>query len=205
MRPTFWHWLIKRKAKILRGRSLGTGSDMFLILCRDSLSPRLRRWEYRRNPQVEGLVLLKHGLFTFGETARQSYERTIDLNNLARVRAEEPKNSVFIPRSRPKKEIGRTADIAPCSPRMFGKRRANWQSDALDSGTFRCSDQILEFVNGRHVMDYANRGTVTPDHLIRTKGAPLFLSFPEADALLEFRRETATAISDYIALSDYFI
>jgi rhamnose utilization protein RhaD (predicted bifunctional aldolase and dehydrogenase) len=39
--------------------------------------------EYRRNQQVEGLVLMKHGLFTFGETAKESYTRTIELNNLA--------------------------------------------------------------------------------------------------------------------------
>ncbi|HET8936692.1 MAG TPA: bifunctional aldolase/short-chain dehydrogenase [Polyangiales bacterium] len=32
---------------------------------------------FEQNPQVEGLLLLKHGLFTFGETARQSYERHI--------------------------------------------------------------------------------------------------------------------------------
>ena len=32
---------------------------------------------YERDPQVEGLLLLKHGLFTFGKTARESYERHI--------------------------------------------------------------------------------------------------------------------------------
>jgi NAD(P)-dependent dehydrogenase (short-subunit alcohol dehydrogenase family) len=63
---------------------------------------------------------------------------------------------------------------------------------------FRRTNQILEFVNGQGVWEYANRGTVTPDHLIRTKGVPLILSCPEADALSEFRRETAGAIADYI-------
>ena len=154
--------------------------------------------EYRRNPQVEGLVLLKHGLFTFGETAQQSYARTIDLNNLAAEFLQKNRRiPVFIPRSRPEKEIGRTADVAPVLRGCLAnaEQTGNPTRWILD---FRCSDQILEFVNGRHVTDYANRGTVTPDHLIRTKGAPLILSFPEAGGLLEFRRETANAISDYI-------
>jgi rhamnulose-1-phosphate aldolase/alcohol dehydrogenase len=155
--------------------------------------------EYRRNPQVEGLVLMRHGLFTFGETAHESYARTIDLNNLAAEFVQKNRRIlVFIPRSWPEKEIGRTADIAPILRGCL--------ANAGQTGTptrwildFRCSNQILEFVNGQDVMNYANRGTITPDHLIRTKGAPLILSSPQADALQAFQRETAGAIAEYIA------
>jgi rhamnose utilization protein RhaD (predicted bifunctional aldolase and dehydrogenase)/NAD(P)-dependent dehydrogenase (short-subunit alcohol dehydrogenase family) len=161
--------------------------------------------EFRRNRQVEGLVLLKHGLFTFSETAQQSYRRTIDLNNLAAEYVRKNRRSpVFIPRSWSEKEIGCTADVAPILRGCLanaGKTGSptRWILD------FRCSNEILEFVNGRQVTDYANRGTVTPDHLIRVKGAPLILSFPEADALPVFRRETTDAIWDYIVrYQDYF-
>jgi rhamnulose-1-phosphate aldolase/alcohol dehydrogenase len=159
--------------------------------------------EYRRNQQVEGLVLMKHGLFTFGETAKESYTRTIELNNLAAAFVQKHRRApVFLSRSRPKKEIARTADIAPILRGCLanaGQTATRWILD------FRCSDQILEFVNGQHVTDYARRGTITPDHLIRTKNAPLFLPFPETDALAEFRRETAAAIADYSqSYRDYF-
>lgn len=159
--------------------------------------------EYRRNQQVEGLVLMKHGLFTFGETAKESYTRTIELNNLAAAFVQNNRRAtVFLSRSWPKKEIARTADIAPILRGCLanaGQTATRWILD------FRCSDQILEFVNGQHATDYARRGTVTPDHLIRTKSAPLILHFPEIDALPEFRRETAAAISDYIqSYRDYF-
>jgi rhamnulose-1-phosphate aldolase/alcohol dehydrogenase len=159
--------------------------------------------EYRRNQQVEGLVLMKHGLFTFGETAKESYTRTIELNNLAAAFVQKNRRApVFLSRSRPKKEIARTADIAPILRGCLandGQTATRWILD------FRCSDQILEFVNGQHVTDYARRGTITPDHLIRTKSAPLFLPFPETDALPEFRRETAAAIADYSqSYRDYF-
>jgi rhamnose utilization protein RhaD (predicted bifunctional aldolase and dehydrogenase) len=32
---------------------------------------------YEQDPEVEGLLLLKHGLFTFGDTAKQSYDRHV--------------------------------------------------------------------------------------------------------------------------------
>src|ERR1051326_3294322 len=38
---------------------------------------------YEAGPGVEGLVLLKHGLFSFGETAREAYERMIEIVTLA--------------------------------------------------------------------------------------------------------------------------
>src|SRR4051812_36146777 len=38
---------------------------------------------FDRNPGIEGLVLLKHGIFSFGETAREAYERMIALVSAA--------------------------------------------------------------------------------------------------------------------------
>jgi rhamnulose-1-phosphate aldolase/alcohol dehydrogenase len=161
--------------------------------------------EYRRDPQVEGLVLLKHGLFTFAETAQQSYARTIELNNLAaEFLQKNRRTTVFIPRSGPDKEIGRAAEVAPIIRGCLANARSTdtptrWILD------FRSSSQILDFARGQEVKDYANRGTVTPDHLIRTKGFPLILSYPEAAALADFRRETQSAIADYIVhYQNYF-
>jgi NAD(P)-dependent dehydrogenase (short-subunit alcohol dehydrogenase family) len=137
-------------------------------------------------------------LFTFGDTAKQSYLRTVDLNNLAAQFVQKNRRiPVFISRSWPEKEIGHRADIAPILRGCLANagKTSNPTRWILD---FRRSDQILEFVNGQQVADYANRGPVTPDHLIRTKAAPLILPFPEASNLPEFRRETAGAIADYI-------
>jgi rhamnose utilization protein RhaD (predicted bifunctional aldolase and dehydrogenase)/NAD(P)-dependent dehydrogenase (short-subunit alcohol dehydrogenase family) len=154
--------------------------------------------EYRRNPKVEGLVLLKHGLFTFGETAQESYSRTIELNNLAAGFVQKNRRiPVFVSGPRSEKKLGSTADVAPILRGCLANAGPNstptrWVLD------LRCSDQILEFMNGGYLADCASRGTVTPDHLIRTKGVPLLLSSPEADGLPEFRREAAGAIDNYI-------
>ena len=155
--------------------------------------------EYRRDPQVEGLVLGKHGLVTFGDTARKSYARTVELNNLAADFVQKNRRApVFVSLTRPRKEIASQADIAPilrgCLASVIEKDSPKrWILD------FRCSDLIREFVNGEGLMEYANRGTLTPDYLIRTKASPLILPFPEAGALEEFRRETGSAVVDYVA------
>ena len=155
--------------------------------------------EYRRNPQIEGLVLGKHGLVSFGDTARQSYARTVELNNLAADFVQKNRRRpVFISLPRPGKEVARQEDIAPilrgCVANAIEKENPKrWILD------FRSSDLIWEFVNGKDLVEYANRGTVTPDYLIRTKASPLILPFPEAAALEEFRRETRNAVAAYIA------
>jgi rhamnulose-1-phosphate aldolase/alcohol dehydrogenase len=159
---------------------------------------------YRGDPKVEGLVLMKHGLFTFGDTAKQSYTRTIELSNLAAEFVQKNRRSpVFVSRSWPEKQIARTADVAPvlrgCLANAVEPSPLRWILD------FRSSDQILAFVGGQDLAEYANRGTITPDHLIRTKGSPLILPFPEADALSEFRQETTDAVTTYIGrYRDYF-
>src|SRR6516162_5716832 len=153
---------------------------------------------YRLDPQVEGLVLGKHGLVSFGDTARQSYHRTVELNNLAADFVQKNRRRpVFISITRAVKEIASQADIAPilrgCLANAIDKDSPKrWILD------FRCSDLIQAFVNGKGLTEYANRGTITPDYLIRTKASPLILPFPEAGALEEFRCETANAVADYI-------
>jgi rhamnose utilization protein RhaD (predicted bifunctional aldolase and dehydrogenase)/NAD(P)-dependent dehydrogenase (short-subunit alcohol dehydrogenase family) len=154
--------------------------------------------EYRCNPQVMGLVLDKHGLVSFGDTARQSYERAVELNNLAadfikRNRRE----SVFVSFGPLGKELAGQADIAPILRGCLAKSGSadNPRRWILD---FRCSDLIRDFVNGRELIDYANRGMVTPEHVVRTKGKPLILPFPEASALEKFRCESEDAVARYI-------
>src|SRR5215469_2667263 len=56
---------------------------------------------FEADPAVEGLILLKHGIFTFGETAQEAYERMIAMVTLAEERIGEGKRRVFAARSLP--------------------------------------------------------------------------------------------------------
>ena len=53
---------------------------------------------YEGGPAVEGLVLLKHGVFSFGDTAREAYERMIAIVTLAEERLARGRKSVFVRR-----------------------------------------------------------------------------------------------------------
>src|SRR6476646_4982703 len=50
---------------------------------------------FDKNPKVEGLILDKHGVFTFGAEARESYERMIEMVTLAEERLQKNRKSVF--------------------------------------------------------------------------------------------------------------
>jgi rhamnose utilization protein RhaD (predicted bifunctional aldolase and dehydrogenase)/NAD(P)-dependent dehydrogenase (short-subunit alcohol dehydrogenase family) len=155
--------------------------------------------EYRRNPLVEGLVLGKHGLVSFGDTARQSYARTVELGNLAADFVQKKRRRpVFISASLPSGEIAKQADVASILRGCLTNAITKDDPKRWILG-FRCSDLIREFVNGKGLVEYANRGTATPQDLIHTKASPLILPFPKGESLEEFRRETRNAVIDYIA------
>ena len=57
---------------------------------------------FEENPEVDGLILLKHGIFTFGETAEQAYGRMIDKVNQAEQRIKEARRKSVAGVSLPK-------------------------------------------------------------------------------------------------------
>ena len=68
---------------------------------------------FEQKPDVEGLILHKHGIFTFGETAREAYERMIEMVSLAESRLRQGRPVVF-----PARQIaGATRDVLPRSRR----------------------------------------------------------------------------------------
>ena len=131
---------------------------------------------YDANPQAEGIVLIQHGLFTFGETARESYERMIHYVSLAEQALERAGNKVFALRRGLRAPSD--AELATAVPAIRG---ALAEAPAADGGHrrmilhFRTNDAIREFVDGEGLSDYACRGVATPDHIIRTKNLPLIL------------------------------
>ena len=161
--------------------------------------------EFEKNPKTEGLILAKHGIFTFGETAREAYERMIELVTLAEERLGKNRKSVFARAPLPKK-IAAQAEIAPmlrgAGALKDEKVEGAWLRFILD---FRTSDAVLNFVNGKDLGRYSQQGVITPDHTIRTKNWPLLLPAPEADGLVEFRAAADAAASAFIKrYRDYF-
>ena len=140
---------------------------------------------YERSPACHGLLLLGHGLFSFGASARESYERHI----AAVTRAEE-----FIARRarpiRPSSSVADEAAFQRLAPVLRGRLKAarilHW----------RATPAALAFAADPELRSLSERGPVTPDHVIRTKQRPLVLgAVPEAgiEAMVD------AALADYRA------
>ncbi len=151
---------------------------------------------YEADRNVEGLILDKHGLFTFADTAEASYERMIEHVSLAEAHIARGKKSVFVAAPPVK-----TAPLAEIAPILRGA-----VAEALGDGRFarvvlehRSTPDVDAFVNGADVADYATRGVSTPDLVIRTKKKPLITLAPEAGAPDPFREDTRKRVEAYMA------
>ena len=154
---------------------------------------------FEKEPRVEGLILLKHGIFTFGEDAREAYERMIEMVSLAEARLARGRRNLFAAAALPR-ALAPVAEVAPVLRGLAAI--SNDRATGLAKRQilcFRSTPEILAYVNGAELPRYSQVGVVTPDHTIRTKNRPLIVPAPEAGALGEWRREVAAAIDAYAA------
>jgi rhamnose utilization protein RhaD (predicted bifunctional aldolase and dehydrogenase)/NAD(P)-dependent dehydrogenase (short-subunit alcohol dehydrogenase family) len=152
---------------------------------------------FEKNPAVEGLILDKHGIFTFGDDAREAYERMIEFVTLAEDRLRKKGNVKFASVRLPARNAPAT-DVAPII------RGACVLRDAFGEGAhrrrildFRSSDMILNYINGKDLARYARAGLITPDHVIRTGPWPLIVPAPEAGRLDDFRNAVQQAARSF--------
>jgi rhamnose utilization protein RhaD (predicted bifunctional aldolase and dehydrogenase)/NAD(P)-dependent dehydrogenase (short-subunit alcohol dehydrogenase family) len=156
---------------------------------------------YEDDPVVEGLILLKHGIFTFGETAREAYDRMIAMVSLAEERVASGRRRIFAPGALPER-LASPAEIAPVI------RGACAIADPAVAGAyrrfvlnFRSDPAILAYVSGAELARYSQSGVATPDHTIRTKNYPLLVPPPEAAGLTSFKADVVAAVARFT--SDY--
>ncbi|HUO23212.1 MAG TPA: bifunctional aldolase/short-chain dehydrogenase [Caulobacteraceae bacterium] len=146
---------------------------------------------FERHPQSEGMVLLKHGLFTWGRDAKTSYARMIEFVDMAEQRlARAPRR----PRT-PAAPLN-SAAIAEVAPIVRGALSRAFAPMVLEH---RAGERVLDFLAGEELRRYAQAGVVTPDHVIRIKPWPLILPTPEPSKLDAFAQAVQTAVDAYAA------
>ncbi len=149
-------------------------------------------------PKLEGLILHKHGIVTFGGEARDTYERMIEFVTLAEERLARDRKSVFKTAQLPQ-QIARLSEVAPilrgaCSLKD-DRAEGAWRRLVLE---FRGNQAVLDFVNGAELARYSQAGVATPDHTIRTKNWPLIVAAPEAGKSADFKRSTRAAAKAFV-------
>jgi rhamnose utilization protein RhaD (predicted bifunctional aldolase and dehydrogenase)/NAD(P)-dependent dehydrogenase (short-subunit alcohol dehydrogenase family) len=159
---------------------------------------------FDKTPDVEGLVLLQHGIFTVGNTAEQAYSRMIEFVTLAEERLQRQRKALAqasLPRL--------LATVPQIAPILRGAvaiaKDANAGTVKRQILDFRTNAAILNYVNGKDLARYSQTGVVTPDHTIRTKNWPLLVPAPDVGKLDEWAGAVTTAVEAYVArYHDYF-
>ena len=120
-----------------------------------------------KNKKIEGLILLNHGIFSFGHTAKESYNRMIKLVSLAENFINNRKKIIKFNNFKKKYNLNRIQlKIRNYFYLSTGKKwiiRLNNNPDDI------------AFTNRKDLQSLFNKGPVTPDHVIRIKSSPLVI------------------------------
>ncbi len=137
----------------------------------------------KSNPNLRGVILGGHGLFTWGNTSYESYLNTLEVIEMASVYLEQnygKKRPVFGgSKIESKAEKDRKTAAAEIMPVLRGLA----SSYRRMVGHFTDDARVLEFVNSNDLERLAQKGTSCPDHFLRTKIRPLVLSGTTKEAI----------------------
>jgi rhamnose utilization protein RhaD (predicted bifunctional aldolase and dehydrogenase)/NAD(P)-dependent dehydrogenase (short-subunit alcohol dehydrogenase family) len=152
------------------------------------------------NPDVEGLILLKHGIFSMGATAEEAYVRMIDLVTMAEKRLAKATRKIFAGATLPSTPAT-VEEVAPILRGLMSIPAKDGGREATQRFVFefRSNPEILAFVGGKEIARYSQQGPVTPDHAIRTKNLPFIAPAPEAGKLDAFKADTKAALEKFAA------
>ena len=147
----------------------------------------------RADPSIKGVVLVNHGLFTWGDNAKSAYDLHIDLVTRAEEYAQRQAagRAVFGGVKQIPLDVERrhqvAAAVAPTVRGLVSRRsRAVLRYDD--------SPDVLEYVGSRRGRELSGIGPATPDHLIQTKRKPLWVDTTDPEdvpALIDALRRGA--------------
>ncbi len=163
---------------------------------------------FEAHPGSRGMVWMRHGLVTWGDTARESYEVTIELISLAEEYAARRVHRAFVtvpgtPLDKAMERLQRAAPLvrgllaAPTDDPDHPYRRV-----ILRPLVTREVIDILEAPGGKEL---ALSPPLTSDHLIRTKPLPLWCDDPDFEDLPTLRGQIGRAVRAYADAYDAYV
>ncbi|OYX41021.1 MAG: short-chain dehydrogenase [Rhodobacterales bacterium 32-67-9] len=156
-----------------------------------------------QTPDARHMILLQHGIFTFHDDPRQSYDDMIRLVSLAEKRLDggnaRPFGMARLPAS-----VASVAEVAPILRGALARETGVEGRPDRWVLAFRTGDDIRHFVDGKDVGDYAKRGNASPDHSIRIKRFGMVAPAPEAGRMPAFRDGLTKAVAAFAADYDAY-
>ena len=148
---------------------------------------------YEKQPDIEAIILLNHGIFTFGETGEEAYKQMIHYVALAEKFIASAQPAVE-GSSRPSRQQLSAESILPIL------RGALTITDKKGSKLFYLNlnndQKVLACLEEKDAESRYRSGVLTPDHVIRTKNHPLWLNLKGTDDE-DIVSVTKTALADY--------
>eukprot|EP01133_Synstelium_polycarpum_P003119 gene3119-3570_t len=151
------------------------------------------------NPGIRGIMLGSHGLFTWGDTAYESYVNTLEVIERCAEYLEArygQKGAVFNgSKIQSEPEAFRKKQAAAIAPVL----RGFCSSERHMIGHFTDDPRVLEFINSNDLARLAPLGTSCPDHFLRTKISPLVLPLDAAADLSDLVKLKETLAPEFEA------
>jgi rhamnose utilization protein RhaD (predicted bifunctional aldolase and dehydrogenase)/NAD(P)-dependent dehydrogenase (short-subunit alcohol dehydrogenase family) len=127
----------------------------------------------------EGIVLLNHGIFTFADDAKVSYERMITLVSKAESYIRKQKIKIAVRHQKPAVDLIALVRLRQAVSKAQGK---------AVTARLKNDPRSLGFSGLSNVAAITSRGTLTPDHVIRTKPIPVIVSKDPQKSVMEYVR-----------------
>ena len=146
---------------------------------------------YSKNPNIDCLILMNHGIFTFSNDCKKAYDLMIKYVSKAEKAAKKLK-------SRKIKQIKKfntkfnPHDIAPIIRGLLSEDK-----DQKFVINYRLNKHLKYFINGKNVRSYSSKGTATPDHVIRVKPFPLIITPKKNSSIEDFKKTAEKAFANY--------
>lgn len=148
------------------------------------------------NPDCDGIVLGGHGLFSWGDTPEGCYVNTIELidhlGQFVQGQVDKLGERAFGGAQHPVRE-DREDVAAALLPLLRGRLSANRRV----VGNYAAPPEVLRFVNSREAEKLAWLGTSCPDHFLRTKVRPLYVTWDSAMAPSELAAQIDRQLEQY--------
>lgn len=137
---------------------------------------------------IEGLILLNHGVFTFNDDAQKSYEKMIELVTDAEQYLESQGVTNDASGENGFCDVLKIVKIRQEVSRLRGEPVLAKFDGGINNKGF--SDQ-------KNIMEVAQRGPLTPDHVIRTKRIPAIINGNIQDNLGQFKKDYENYFGEY--------
>jgi len=164
--------------------------------------------ELDRGKDNPAIVVMHHGLITWGASPKQAYDNTIEMVNRAEEYIRESRRQIFFLNTATAVETARKR-YTKIAPLLRGQLSP--ASDDPDNPYKKMllapliSRDALEFLDSPRARDLACTAPLTPDYLVRTKASPLFIENPDYDDMEVLRRRLAGEIESFSARYDAYV